>query len=583
MASVKKLLVDSLKGLEEAELKHFHWQLNIYDNRISKSELEKADRLDTVDKMVKCFEPEKAVKVMVHILRSMNQNELAEELQKKAQEEHSMKTSVAVGEVEKGQQMTCQPAVNNNKKPSRKYNRKKSMEIDQSNRKASNVAHDIKDNWSRKIEGGSNKDLPIFKLQLDETSQNSEGFCRRSTFGKNIVNKYKTIMMIGATGAGKTTLINNMINYILGVQWEDDFRFVLIDEGKQTSEITAYQINHMDGFQVPYSLTIVDTPGFGDTRGISHDQKITKQIQEFFSHPGGIDHIDAVCFVVHASLACLTPTQKYIFDSFLSIFGNDIAENILMMVTFADGKKPPVLEAIKVSEVPCSKDQSGDPLHFKFNNSAVFASNNKSAEDEKTGYENFEQVFWKLGFSSMKKFFTSLNKMETKSLFLTRKVLEERQKLEVLVKKLQPQINEIEKTRAALEQQKEHGQVMDVQDIVASLIEQSQKLLEQLQESALKPDPLSTPDYIDLMIESEKQECKPGFQDRIQSLQEARKKAEIISKVSTGEVLQEVLEEYTTETRKNQAAYDPRLLFNQLKNYVGEKATMVGKIYNAFV
>lgn len=83
MASVKKLLVDSLKGLEEAELKHFHWQLNIYDNRISKSELEKADRLDTVDKMVKCFEPEKAVKVMVHILRSMNQNELAEELQKK--------------------------------------------------------------------------------------------------------------------------------------------------------------------------------------------------------------------------------------------------------------------------------------------------------------------------------------------------------------------------------------------------------------------------------------------------------------------------------------------------------------------
>ncbi len=128
----------------------------------------------------------------------------------------------------------------------------------------------------------------MFKLHLDETWQNSDGLCRRSTFGKTIPKENKNIMMIGATGAGKTTLINSMINYILGVEWEDDFRFVLIDEGKQksqtesqTSKITAYQINHMDGFRVPYSLTIVDTPGFGDTRGISHDQKITAQVHEF--------------------------------------------------------------------------------------------------------------------------------------------------------------------------------------------------------------------------------------------------------------------------------------------------------------
>ncbi|XP_050957619.1 uncharacterized protein LOC127158585, partial [Labeo rohita] len=303
---------------------------------------------------------------------------------------------------------------------------------------------------------------------LDETWKNSDGFCRRSTFGKNIPKENKTIMMIGATGAGKTTQINSMINYILGVQWEDDFRFVLIDEGRQksqaesqTSQITAYQINHMDGFQVQYSLTIVDTPGFGDTRGISHDQKITAQIQEFFSARGGIDCIDAVCFVVQASLARLTHAQKYIFDSILSIFGKDIAENILVLVTFADGKTPPVLEAIKVSQVPCSTNESGDPMHFKFNNSAMFATNNKSGGAKESDCENFDQMFWNLGFSSMTKFFTSLNMMETKSLSLTQEVLKERQQLEVLVERLQPQINagltklnEIRKTRAALEQHK---------------------------------------------------------------------------------------------------------------------------------
>ncbi|XP_051747580.1 uncharacterized protein LOC127511102 [Ctenopharyngodon idella] len=563
----------------------------------------------------------------------------------------------------------------------------KTSKKDHSNGKGSGVAHHIKNNCSSKIADGSNENLPMFKLNLSETWQNRDGFCRRSTFGKNVTKQNKTIMMIGATGAGKTTLINSMINYILGVEWKDDFRFVLIDEGKQksqaesqTSEITAYQINYMDGFQVPYSLTIVDTPGFGDTRGISHDQKITKKIQEFFSARGGIDRIDAVCFVVQASLARLTHTQKYVFDSILSIFGKDIAENILVLVTFADGKTPPVLEAIKASKVPCATNESGEPLHFKFNNSAVFAINNQSAEDEDkdSDCENFDQMFWKMGFSSMRKFFKSLNKMETKSLTLTREVLQERQQLEVLVEGLQPQINaglskldEIKKTRAALEQHKAemeanknfeyevevtvpkqienktgyylsncqkchftchdtckiaddserykcwamtdgkctvcpgkcawnvhfnqkykwtyvtekrkqtyhdlqkrfedaHGQVTSkekifeelekelniVQDIVTRLIAESQNSLERLQEIALKPNPLSTPDYIDLMIKSEEQEAKPGFKDRIQSLMDVRKKAEIISKVSTGEVLPGDLKQYKPATRKKEFCYD---------------------------
>ncbi|KAF4114056.1 hypothetical protein G5714_004279 [Onychostoma macrolepis] len=193
-------------------------------------------------------------------------------------------------EVGKGQKKTirqCQSAVNNNQKMSRENTSSKTMETDHSNGKASSVVHNIKNNWSRIIEDGSNENLPMFKLHLDETWQNSDGFCRRSTFVKDTTKPNKTIMMIGDTGAGKTTLINSMINYILGVQWIDDFRFVLIDEWKQTSEITAYQINHMDGFHTEYSLTIVDTPGFGDTRGISHDQKITKQIRDFFSARGG--------------------------------------------------------------------------------------------------------------------------------------------------------------------------------------------------------------------------------------------------------------------------------------------------------
>ncbi|XP_039598579.1 uncharacterized protein LOC120519888 [Polypterus senegalus] len=200
------------------------------------------------------------------------------------------------------------------------------------------------------------------------------------TFRNRTSNKpRKTIMVLGATGSGKSTLINGMVNYILGVQWEDDFRFKVIHEEtyrsqaeSQTSAVTVYEMNYQDCFKVPYSFTIIDTPGFGDTRGIQQDKQITEQIRECFSSPQGVQHINAVCFVVQASQARLTHTQKYIFDSILSIFGKDIANNIL--ITFADGQRPPVLDAITESNILFPKDDKGSPLFFKFNNSALFAN-----------------------------------------------------------------------------------------------------------------------------------------------------------------------------------------------------------------
>ncbi|XP_067865190.1 uncharacterized protein [Heterodontus francisci] len=472
-----------------------------------------------------------------------------------------------------------------------------------------------------------------------------------------------------------------MINYILGVEWKDNFRYKLIDEGtgrsqaeSQTSSITAYELHHREGFRIDHSLTIIDTPGFGDTRGITRDKLLTDQIREFFTSPDGINQIDAVCFVTQASSARLTHSQKYVFDSILSIFGKDIAENIRILVTFADGQVPSVLEAINVAEVPCPKDKKGFPVHFKFSNSAIFAQSSaaenpadkrnpddNNEEEEEEDSENFDVMFWKMGSNSMKTFFAALSKMETKSLRLTKEVLREYQQLEAAVEGLQPQIKvglikleEIRKTQQALNQhqvdldanqdfeyevettfaekediigtgcyitncekchftchypckipndadkqrcaamdgngnctvcpnkciwsvhlnqkyrfeyktrmekrtysqlkekyEKASGEKMtqqkimeqlqqelaDVQDVMLELIEKSSQSILRLEEIALRPNPLSTPDYIDLLIQSEKEEAKPGFLERIQSLNVVKQQAEIIAKVTRNEEL----------------------------------------------
>ena len=125
-----------------------------------------------------------------------------------------------------------------------------------------------------------------------------------------------------------------------------------------------------------------------------------------------IDHIDAVGFVAQSSLPRLTFTQRYIFDQILALFGKDLGENIYLLLTFADGKTPQVLNGMKEANFPYQE-------HFKFNNSVIF--DNNSTEDE------FALMFWQMSMKSFTKFFSHFSTIKPKSLTQTKSVLEERE------------------------------------------------------------------------------------------------------------------------------------------------------------
>lgn len=249
----------------------------------------------------------------------------------------------------------------------------------------------------------------------------------------------KTIMLVGETGTGKSTFVDGLVNYVLGVKWDDPFRFTAIDleqEEKdkqrnqalsQTEWITCYKLYPEKGSRVKYSINIIDTPGFGDTRGLEKDQEIVEQIRKLFSYkePLGVLFIDAVCFLVKAPDARLTAIQNYIFQSIMSLFGRDIEDNICSLITFADGIDPPVLHAMKEFNLPFGKS-------FTFNNSGLFSKNVELSS------HSLSPMFWDMGLKSFGAFFDHLEQLETKSLQLTKNVLDERARLEATIKNLLP-------------------------------------------------------------------------------------------------------------------------------------------------
>ncbi|XP_013927011.1 PREDICTED: uncharacterized protein LOC106553103 [Thamnophis sirtalis] len=266
----------------------------------------------------------------------------------------------------------------------------------------------------------------VFTLPLEKVSSDtSPSFLLYQLGQENLEVPNKVILVMGETGCGKITLINGMINYILGVQWKDYFRFKMIHEtiqrseaASRTSEVTAYVVNHQKGFQIPYSLTIIDTPGFGGARDSEQDNLVEKQLLEFFSTPGGIDHIDVICLLAQAFLAHSTHAQKCIFHSMLSMMGKD--DNIQLLITFVDGWTPPVLETLNKADLPCAQNESGIPQHFRFNYLALFAPR------EYGGRHNaISEMFWKMSTETMKDFFDSLKMMEMNSLTLTMEVFKE--------------------------------------------------------------------------------------------------------------------------------------------------------------
>ncbi|XP_074547057.1 uncharacterized protein LOC141805767 [Halichoeres trimaculatus] len=288
------------------------------------------------------------------------------------------------------------------------------------------------------------------------------GTLRRITLGNKNLNKTnRTVLLVGETGAGKTTMINALVNYAIGVKWEDNIWFEIVEEKtknaqgdqdkekgqceSQTSDVIVYEIFGFEDKTLPYSLTIIDTPGYGDTRGTEQDDEISRRLFDLFRSEDGVHEINVVGLVLKASENRLSDRLRYIFDSVVSLFGKNLEENLITLITHSDGITPEnALKALEDANLKCAKDEDNEPVYFMFNNHQIKQKTRKNKTALKCA--------WDLTNSQMEEFTEFLKNSKPRSLITTVEVLNSRIRLTACIQNLQERVELIELKQKEIQQ-----------------------------------------------------------------------------------------------------------------------------------
>lgn len=81
------------------------------------------------------------------------------------------------------------------------------------------------------------------------------------------------------------------------------------------------------------------------------------------------------------------------------------------------------------------------------------------------------------------------------------------------------------------------NQLKGVHTRVLSMIKQVQRCLHRLDEISLKPNPLAEGDFLELLIESEKQQAKPGWKHRVKYYESAKEQAVMLQCLQAKDVV----------------------------------------------
>lgn len=147
------------------------------------------------------------------------------------------------------------------------------------------------------------------------------------------------MLLVGETGSGKTSFLNLVCNvqqvHKLGFETSakqfrkyNNIKFENASARRMESATTGSEMYEVefDGVRI----AIIDTPGFGDTRGFDIDKENVKNIVEKVNY---VEYIHCICFVINGRQARITPQFQYVVSEISAVLPKLSVKNMIVVLT----------------------------------------------------------------------------------------------------------------------------------------------------------------------------------------------------------------------------------------------------------
>ncbi|KAK2467590.1 hypothetical protein APHAL10511_000445 [Amanita phalloides] len=171
--------------------------------------------------------------------------------------------------------------------------------------------------------------------RLNTVAELSQGIVKTN---ENKTNEY-TILLIGETGTGKTSLLSLLANVLAGLSPRD---YILFHD--ESNEAGGAKNQSQTNLAIPYEFTskngvkvrILDTPGLADTRGLAQDDLHKASIAHAIKE--NISTVNAVIILTNGTMERLGVATDYALTTLSAMFPRTLANNIGLLFTYVPNR-----------------------------------------------------------------------------------------------------------------------------------------------------------------------------------------------------------------------------------------------------